>query len=266
MASAERAFALLDELPEVVESPNPKPLLRAKGDVSLQGVSFSYGNGRPVLSHVNLDVPAGSRVGIQGRSGAGKSTLISLLTRFYDVKEGKILVDGVDIREYKVADLRRQFGIVLQEAVLFSCTVRENIAYARPEASEDEIIEAAKLANAHDFISAMPEGYDTVVGERGMKLSGGERQRIALARAFVKDAPILLLDEPTSAVDTQTEGLIMEALNRLMEGRTTFMIAHRLSTLESCGLRVVLDEGGVENVEFSDLEEFVETSEVERRQ
>jgi ATP-binding cassette subfamily B protein len=188
------------------------------------------------------------------------------LTRFYDVKEGKILVDGVDIREYKVADLRRQFGIVLQEAVLFSCTVRENIAYARPEASEDEIIEAAKLANAHDFISAMPEGYDTVVGERGMKLSGGERQRIALARAFVKDAPILLLDEPTSAVDTQTEGLIMEALNRLMEGRTTFMIAHRLSTLESCGLRVVLDEGGVENVEFSDLEEFVETSEVERRQ
>ena len=163
---------------------------------------------------------------------------MGLLTRFYDVNKGRILLDGVDVRDYKLADLRNQFGIVLQDSVLFSTTIAENIAYARPGATQDQIIEAATLADAHYFISNMPNGYHTVVGERGMRLSGGERQRIALARAFLKDAPILLLDEPTSSVDGLTELEILGALQRLMRGRTTFMIAHRLSTLDYCNLRL----------------------------
>jgi ATP-binding cassette subfamily B protein len=163
--------------------------------------------------------------------------------RFYDPAAGQILLDGIDLREYKLADLRRQFAIVLQETLLFSTTIGENIAYGRPDASEAEIIEAAKLANAHDFISRLPNGYETEVGERGMRLSGGERQRIALARAFLRDAPILILDEPTSAVDVKTEGLVMEALGRLMEGRTTFVISHRPNTLDNCDLILRLEQG-----------------------
>jgi ATP-binding cassette subfamily B protein len=243
LASAERAFALLDEPFDVPEAPRARPLQRAQGAVSFQGVGFQYAEGFPVLRDVDLEVPAGSRVGIAGRTGAGKTTLISLLMRFYDVSQGRILLDGVDIREYKVRDLRRQFSIVLQDPVLFSTSLRENIAYGRPNASEEDIIEAAKAANAHDFIVALSDGYDTRVGERGMRLSGGERQRISLARAFLTDAPVLVLDEPTSSVDVNTEALIMEALDRLMHGRTTFMIAHRLSTLESCDLSVHLQDG-----------------------
>jgi ATP-binding cassette subfamily B protein len=243
LASAERAFALLDEPFDVPEAPRARPLQRAQGAVSFQGVGFQYAEGFPVLRDVDLEVPAGSRVGIAGRTGAGKTTLISLLMRFYDVSQGRILLDGVDIREYKVRDLRRQFSIVLQDPVLFSTSLRENIAYGRPDASEEDIIEAAKAANAHEFIVALPDGYDTRVGERGMRLSGGERQRISLARAFLTDAPVLVLDEPTSSVDVNTEALIMEALDRLMHGRTTFMIAHRLSTLESCDLSVHLQDG-----------------------
>jgi ATP-binding cassette, subfamily B, bacterial len=243
LASAERAFALLDELPDVPEAEHPQPLERARGDVELREVSFAYDRSGPVLDGVSFSVPAGARVGIAGATGAGKTTLVSLLTRFYDPTEGAILLDGVDLSEYRLADLRNQFGIVLQEPVLFSTTIGENIAYARPDATAEEVVEAARAANAHDFIAALPDGYDTVVGERGMRLSGGERQRVSLARAFLKDAPILILDEPTSSVDVVTEAAIIEAMGRLARGRTTFMIAHRLSTLESCDMRLHVERG-----------------------
>jgi ATP-binding cassette subfamily B protein len=245
LVCAGRAFTLLDTAPDVVERPNAKPIGRAAGAVTLQGVSFAYGDGPRILHDVSLDVPAGSRVGIEGKTGAGKTTLLSLLTRFYDPSAGAILVDGVDLRDYQLSDLRNQFSIVLQEPVLFATSIAENIAYARPGASEAEVMAAAQAANAHDFITALPEGYDTPVGERGMRLSGGERQRIALARAFLKDAPILILDEPTSAVDMRTESLIMNAVNRLMNGRTTFLIAHRLSTLDGCDIRIAIERGRI---------------------
>jgi ATP-binding cassette subfamily B protein len=245
LVSAERAFALLDHAPDVEERPDARPLGRARGDVSFRGVSFAYREGQPVLQDVSLEVPAGTRVGITGQTGAGKTTLISLLTRFYDPDEGCILLDGVDLRDYRVADLRRQFSIVLQEPVLFSTSIAENIAYARPEASQAEISEAAQAAGAHDFIQRLSDGYATRVGERGMRLSGGERQRIALARAFLTDAPVLVLDEPTSSVDTATEQVILEAMGRLVEGRTTFAIAHRPETLAHCDLHVEVRDGGL---------------------
>jgi ATP-binding cassette subfamily B protein len=244
LASAERAFSLLDEAPDVVERPGARSLSRASGAVAFREVSFAYRQGeRPVLRDVSFEVEPGSRVGISGATGAGKSTLMNLLTRFYDPTSGQILLDGVDLRDYKLADLREQFSIVLQEPVLFSTSVAENIAYARPGASEEEIVAAARAAGAHEFIEHLPEGYETEVGERGMGLSGGERQRISLARAFLKDAPILILDEPTSSVDTQTEAAIMDAMERLMRGRTTFMIAHRLGTLASCDVRLEVEDG-----------------------
>jgi ATP-binding cassette subfamily B protein len=243
LASAERVFALLDKPQDVPEVPRAKPIDRADGDVEFRNVSFAYNEGYPVVRDVSFKVSAGTRVGITGMTGAGKSTLVNLLTRFYDPSSGKILLDGVDLRDYKLTDLRDQFAIVLQDTVLFSTSISENIAYAKPSASEEEIIAAAKAANAHDFILDLPEGYETRVGERGMRLSGGERQRVALARAFLKDAPILILDEPTSAIDMKTESGIMEAMERLMEGRTTFMIAHRITTLENCDLLLMLEDG-----------------------
>jgi ATP-binding cassette subfamily B protein len=243
LVSAERAYALLDESPDVQDRPGALHLVHAQGAVTFQSVSFSYPHNPPVLHEVSLEIPAGSRVGIEGTTGAGKTTLVSLLTRFYDPTAGQILLDGVDLRDYRLADLRNQFAIVLQDTVLFSTTVAENIAYARPGASDAEIVAAAHAANAHDFITRLPQGYETKVGERGMRLSGGERQRIALARAFLKDAPIVILDEPTSSVDLRTERLIIEALERLMRGRTTFIIAHRLSTLDDCNVRLRVEDG-----------------------
>jgi ATP-binding cassette subfamily B protein len=243
MASAERAFAVLDELPEVEERPGARPIQRASGTVQFMDVTFAYDGEHPVVRQVSFEAPAGARVGVKGRTGAGKSTLINLLPRFYDVTTGSILLDGVDIRDYQLVDLRNQFSIVLQDTVLFATSIAENISYSRPDATEEEIVAAARLANADDFIQALPEGYDTVVGERGMRLSGGERQRISLARAFLKNAPILILDEPTSAVDVGTEQGIIEAVERLMHGRTTFMIAHRLSTLETCDLILEMEQG-----------------------
>ena len=245
LAGAERAFSILDRVSDVAERADAHPIARAAGAVTFQNVTFAYDGNHSVLRDISFDVPPGARMGIAGRTGAGKTSLLSLLTRFYDPTSGQILLDGLDLRDYRIADLRNQFAIVLQDPVLFSTTIAENIAYARPGASENDIVVAAKLANAHDFITALPQGYLTMVGERGMRLSGGERQRISLARAFLKDAPILLLDEPTSSVDTGTESLIMTAVERLMQGRTTFIIAHRLSTLESCDVRLDLENGGM---------------------
>jgi ATP-binding cassette subfamily B protein len=243
IASAERAFELLDEAPEVVERPHARRIARARGAIAFEDVAFAYREQRPALHGVTFSVAAGARVGIAGHTGAGKSTLISLLMRLYDPTQGRVILDGIDLRDYVLRDLRNQFAIVLQEPVLFSGSISDNIAYARPEASRDKIIAAARAANAHDFIAKLPEGYGTPVGERGHQLSGGERQRISLARAFLKDAPILILDEPTSSVDVKTEAGIIESLDRLMHGRTTFMIAHRLSTLASCEVRLELDGG-----------------------
>jgi ATP-binding cassette subfamily B protein len=245
LASAERVFALIDEPSEAPERPGARTLGRARGAFSFRAVSFAYDPARPVLSDVTFDVPAGARVGIAGRTGSGKTTLLSLLPRFYDPTAGEVRLDGVDLRDLSLASLRAQFAIVLQEPVLFSTTIGENIAYGRPGATQAEIEAAAKAANVHDFVASLPQGYDTPVGERGMKLSGGERQRLSIARAFLRDAPILILDEPTSSVDRATEQGIIEAFERLMQGRTSFLIAHRTSTLEGCDLRVDVEEGRV---------------------
>ena len=243
LASAERAFALLDETPEVVERANPRPLTRASGALAFRDVSFNYGPDRPVLHAVSFQIAPGTRAGIAGETGAGKTTLVSLLLRFYDPTAGQILLDGVDLREYRLADLRNQFAFVPQEPVLFSTSIAENIAYARPEAKHDEIVAAAKAAHAHEFITLLPQGYRTPVGERGMCLSGGERQRVSLARAFLKNAPILVLDEPTSSVDLETEATIVEAMERLMQGRTTFLISHRPNVFKNCDVVLVMEDG-----------------------
>src|SRR5437773_2642676 len=245
LASAERAFALLDQQPEVPERPNARPIGRARGAVAFRHVSFAYGPDRPVLHDVSCDIAPGTRLGIVGATGAGKTTLISLLTRFYDPTEGQILLDDVDLREYKLADLRRQFAVVLQEPVLFSFSIADNIAYAAPGASRDQIVAAAQAADAHEFIERLPQGYETEVGERGVKLSGGQRQRIALARAFLKDSPVLILDEPTSSVDAKTESAIVEALERLKQGRTVIVISHRSTTLAGCSAFLTVDGGRV---------------------
>jgi ATP-binding cassette subfamily B protein len=248
LAGARRAFEVLDEAPVVADRPHARPLTRAAGAVEFQDVSFAYDGKNPVLRNISFAVPPGTRVGIAGKTGAGKTTLVSLLVRFYDPTSGRILLDGVDLCEYRVASMRNQFALVLQEPVLFSTSISENIAYARPDATEREIVEAAKAANAHDFIVGLPHGYRTEVGERGMMISGGERQRISLARAFLKDAPMLVLDEPTSAVDMKTEAGILEAMDRLMRGRTSFLISHRLSALKHCDAILNLDDGHLAEV------------------
>ena len=242
IASAERACALLDNPADVPQLPSCRPLRRAAGRIAFEHVSFAYGAER-VLDDLSFNIAPGTAVGIVGRTGAGKTTMMNLLARFYDPTRGRILLDGTDLREYRVADLRSQFALVLQEPVLFSTTIGENIAYARSDATEEDIVAAAKAANVYDFIARLPERYDTPVGERGLTLSGGERQRISLARAFLKNAPILILDEPTSAVDAGTEAAIIESLDRLIAGRTNFIIAHRPSTIAHCDL-IIHIEGG----------------------
>jgi ATP-binding cassette, subfamily B, bacterial len=252
LASAERAFALLDEAPEVPEQASGGlRLTHASGAITFQNVSFSYGDGRSALEGVSFDIAAGTRLGISGATGAGKTTLVNLLTRFYDPTAGVIRLDGYDLRAYKLADLRRQFGIALQDPLLFSASIAENIAYARPKAHLRDVVRAAKAANADTFIRALPQGYETQVGERGLSLSGGERQRIALARAFLKNAPILILDEPTSSVDAETEEAMIEAMQRLSRGRTAFVIAHRPSVLAICGAYVHIDGGRLVEVQAS---------------
>jgi ATP-binding cassette subfamily B protein len=243
MVSIHRAVALLDEAPEVNEPQQALALDRALGEISFQKVTFEYPSSGRALENVSFTIPAGTRVGIIGASGSGKSTLVNLLTRFYDPCAGEILMDGSDLRTYRLLDLRRQFSIMLQEPVVFSATVAENIAYGRNEASREEIMAAARAARADDFILALPDGYDTKVGEGGCRLSGGQRQRLAIARAFLKNAPVLIFDEPTSAVDIHTEREIMQATEQLMRGKTAFIIAHRLSTVKECDLIMVLKEG-----------------------
>ncbi len=244
LASAERVFALLDEDPDVIERPNARAIARAQGDLTFRNVSFAYDDHRSVLNNVSFEITRGTRLGVAGATGAGKTTLVNLLSRFYDPTSGQIVLDGIDLRDYKLADLRDQFTIVLQEPVLFSTSVYENIAYARPDAGYEDVVTAARAADAHSFITQLPDGYNTLVGERGMRLSGGERQRISLARAFLKDAPIIILDEPTNSVDINTEASIMESMDRLTQSRTSIMIAHRLSTLENCDQLLVINDGG----------------------
>jgi len=252
LASAERAFRLLDETPDVIEKPNAQSLSRSSGSLTFKDVAFAYPDRPPVLRNISYAVKPGMRVGIAGATGAGKTTLISLLTRFYDPTKGSILLDGIDLRDYKLRDLRNQFAIVLQEPVLFSTTLAENIAYGRPGAKPEDIVLAAKMAGAHDFIKVLPDGYQSQVGERGLTLSGGERQRISLARAFLKNAPILILDEPTSSIDVKTESVIIEALQRLMYDRTTFIISHRMSVFVHCDVLLVIENGCLTSV-YSDM-------------
>ncbi len=242
LAGAERVNELLNEQPEVVERPDAITLRgKAQGAIRFHQVGFWYREGNPVLQHINLEIPAGAIVALVGPTGVGKTTLASLIPRFYDVCEGAITLDGVDIRDISLKSLRRQISIVTQDVFLFHGTVRENILFGWPDATEEEMIRAAQIANAHEFIVRLPEGYDTLIGERGVKLSGGQRQRVAIARAVLKDAPILILDEATSSVDPETEFLIQQALERLMQGRTTLIIAHRLSTVRNADLIVVLE-------------------------
>lgn len=242
LAGADRVTDLLGEEPELAERAGAAELTgRAQGAIRLKDVTFQYNQGDVVLDRVSLDIPAQHVVALVGPTGVGKSTLVSLIPRFYDVCSGTITLDGRDLRDIKLDSLRRQISIVLQDVFLFHGTVRENILFGKPGATEEEMITAAKVANAHEFITALPDGYDTLIGERGVKLSGGQKQRLSIARAVLKDAPILILDEATSSVDTETELLIQEALERLMAGRTTIIIAHRLSTIRSADKIVVLE-------------------------
>ncbi len=243
MVSVERALMLLDEAEEPLQSSTAIAIGKAAGRIEFQSVSFAYPNGHRVFEDVSFVIEPGRRVGIVGPTGSGKSTLVSLLLRFYDPTGGRILLDGVDLREYRLQDLRNQFAIVPQEPVLFSASIAENIAFARPSAQEQEVVAAAVAANAHDFIERLPDQYENEVGDRGARLSGGERQRVAIARAFLRNSPMLILDEPTSAVDLKTEATVIAATRELMSGRTSFMIAHRLSTLESCDVLLRFEQG-----------------------
>ena len=243
MAAAQRVFDVLD-LPEVIKNaPDAKALPKVKGDVRFNDVSFAYNENEEVLSHVSFEVKPGEMIAFVGPSGAGKSTVASLLPRFYDATNGSITIDGQDIRKVTLDSLREQVGIVPQETVLFNGSVYDNILYGRLDATREEVEAAAKAANAHDFIMQLPNGYETMLGDRGMNISGGQRQRISIARAILKNPQILILDEATSALDTESERVVQEALDRLMVGRTSFVIAHRLSTIKNADKIMVLENG-----------------------
>ncbi len=264
MAGFDRVAELLNEEPDVTAPADPQQLpTPLQGHLELENVSFSYNDNEMVLEDINLDIPASHVVALVGPTGVGKSTLVSLIPRFYDVRTGFIKLDGIDIRNVSVEELRKNISIVLQDVFLFHGSVRENILYGNPDASEEEIIEATKVANAHEFIQELPHGYETIIGERGVKLSGGQRQRLSIARAVLKDTPILILDEATSSVDTETELLIQQALERLMAGRTTIIIAHRLSTIRNADKIVVLR--GKEIVEQGTHVELIEQDGLYRR-
>jgi ABC-type multidrug transport system fused ATPase/permease subunit len=250
----ERIQAILDTEPIITFSEGVDPG-KLNGDIIFDDVSFSYNKDSLVLNKINFRIACGQRVGICGPTGGGKSTIASMIARFYDPTSGRVLIDGMDIKKFQLDNLRGQIGFVLQDTVLFYGSVRENIAYGRPEATEEEIIEAAKLSNAHEFISKMPNGYESIVGERGITLSGGQRQRIGIARAVVRNSPILILDEPTASLDTESEKVVMEALEKLMIGRTVITIAHRLTTIRDADKIIVLNKGMV--VEEGTHEELI---------
>jgi len=248
IAASERIFDMLDTHTEVVEQPGAPPLAPFTSSIEFRDVTFGYDDSRRILRGVSFRVAAGQMIAIVGRSGAGKTTLVNLLPRFYDVSTGSILIDDVDIRQVNLASLRSQIGIVTQETVLFDETVASNIAYGRPTATQAEIEAAARAANAHDFVVALEKGYETIIGERGQRLSGGQRQRLAIARALLRNAPILVLDEATSALDAESELLVQEALTNLMMNRTSFVIAHRLSTIRRADAIIVLERGRIVEV------------------
>jgi subfamily B ATP-binding cassette protein MsbA len=244
LAGAERVFEILDEKPEITDAPNAKDARPFASKVEFHSVSFAYAE-TPVLKNIDLTIEAGQMVALVGMSGVGKSTLADLIPRFYDVKEGRITIDGVDVRDLTVRSIRAQVGIVTQHTFLFNDTVKNNIAYGDPDRDMEAIVDAAKAAHAHDFIMLLPDGYDAMIGELGMQLSGGQRQRLAIARALLKNAPILILDEATSALDAESERLVQEALEHLMTSRTTIVIAHRLSTIRRADRIVVMVDGAI---------------------
>ena len=256
VAGAERIFEIIDTPTEAYQNPNAVPMPHIKGHIEFEDVTFGYDKSKPVLHEINLDVKPGEMIGLVGKSGVGKTTTVNLICHFYDVDRGSIEIDGVNVRDIRLEDLRSQIGIVLQEPFLFSGTIGENIGYGKPGATFEEIMQAAKAAYAHDFIVTKPDGYDTVIGERGESLSGGERQRVSIARAILHDPSILILDEATSSVDVQTEKRIQDAISRLVKGRTTFAIAHRLSTLHNADRLVVMDAGRI--VEMGTHRELLE--------
>jgi len=241
----ERVVALMDTDKVIPETATPTDPSQLRGEIIFNHVAFGYDPELPVLRDISVTIKPGEMVGIVGATGCGKSTIASLIPRFRDPDAGGITIDGVDVRDYALRKLRAQIGFVLQDTVLLRGTVRDNIGFGRPDATEDEIVEAAKLANAHEFITRMPNGYDSVVGDRGMTLSGGQRQRIGIARALIRDNPILILDEPTAALDAESEHLVVEALERLVAGRTVIAIAHRLSTLRNADKIIVVEDGVV---------------------
>jgi subfamily B ATP-binding cassette protein MsbA len=243
MAGAQRIFDVLDEVPEVRDAPDAVSMPPIQGRVEFRDVSFAYDGAKSVLERISFEIMSGQQVALVGPSGAGKSTIANLIPRFYDVSGGSVLVDGIDVRTVKVNSLRKQIGIVPQESILFSSSIKENIAYGKTGATDEEIQEAAEAANAHEFIQELPQGYDTLVGERGVKLSGGERQRVAIARALLKNPKLLILDEATSSLDMASEAVVQEALDRLMQNRTTLVIAHRLSTVVNAD-RILVMQGG----------------------
>ena len=257
MTGIERFIEIMDVEPEITDKEDAVEIGNVQGDITFEDVGFTYSDeGEKVLRHINFNIKAGQSFAIVGPSGSGKTTICNLIPRFYDVTEGRILVDGMDIRDVTSKSLRENIGIVQQDVYLFSGTVRENIAYSKPDASDEEIISAAKDAGAYDFIMSLPKGFDTYVGERGVKLSGGQKQRISIARVFLKNPPILILDEATSALDNESERLVQGSLERLAKGRTVITIAHRLTTIKNSDMIVVLTEKGIE--EIGNHEELIE--------